>query len=116
MTYDVPLSRFAFSVLQCEGVEIRSILRMPRDITFFLFLMFSFNPFHALSSSNKTPENKNLATYLESEHKIASAWLRLADDRRIAANHLKTFGHPLGDDLTVSLLQILHCISQLVSF
>lgn len=89
---------------------------MPRDITFFLFLMFSFNPFHALSSSNKTPENKNLATYLESEHKIASAWLRLADDRRIAANHLKTFGHPLGDDLTVSLLQILHCISQLVSF
>lgn len=70
--------------------------------------MFSFNPFHALTSSNKTPEDKNLTTYLESERKIGAAWLRLADDRRIAANHLKMFGHPLGDDLTVWLFSSAH--------
>lgn len=77
--------------------------------------MFSFNPFHALTGSNKTPEDKNLTTYLESERKIGAAWLRLADDRRIAANHLKMFGHPLGDDLTVWLLRalIIHTLYEL---
>ncbi|CAO3628898.1 unnamed protein product [Cunninghamella blakesleeana] len=55
--------------------------------------MFSF-----FSRSNQ--QDQSLQDLIESEKKLVSKWVLLADERRIAADNLVIYGRPLGDDLT----------------
>ncbi|CAO3646887.1 unnamed protein product [Cunninghamella echinulata] len=60
--------------------------------------MFSFNPFHTFSRTSQ--QDQSLQELIDSEKKLVSKWIMLADDRRIAADNLTIYGAPLGDDLT----------------
>ncbi|ORX54927.1 hypothetical protein DM01DRAFT_1286451 [Hesseltinella vesiculosa] len=54
---------------------------------------------HSLVNKS-TPYDPNLLQFLDSQKKVSTQWLQLADQQRIAANDLMLFGRPLGDDLT----------------
>ena len=67
--------------------------------------MFSFNPFHSKTSRHQNVgPDKFLLMFLEEEKQSANQWAKLSDHRRVSANHLKMFGQPLGDDLTVIII------------
>jgi hypothetical protein len=80
---------------------------------FLLFSTFSFsknkiedmfsafaNPFH--KTSERPLSEKGLSGVLYYSNKSSKDVAQLADDNRVSANNLMTYGALLGDDLTVS--------------
>lgn len=58
------------------------------------------NPFH--KTSDKPLSEKGLSGVLYYSNKASRDVAQLADDNRVSANNLMTYGALLGDDLTVS--------------